>query len=116
MTHAAEEAGNFPQNPDIFARFRARNELVRTLKKWFGGQGLDVREYDDKVVISRPKHPENGSLHVTLATGEVSHRRVLWDYLGYLPGYGSGHPDEPGVDVSAVTAILIEPGGHGGAS
>jgi hypothetical protein len=92
--------------PDIFARFRARNELVRKLKEQFRDRGLDVRERDNEVVISSPGHAENGSVHFTLATGEVSHRRTLWDYLGYLPGYGSGDPDEPAADTDAIAAIF----------
>ena len=95
---------------DIFARFRARNELVRKLKEQFRDQGLDIRERDNEVVISSPGNPENGSVHFTLATGEVSHRRTLWDYLGYLPGYGSGDPDEPAVDTDAIAAIFTGSG------
>ena len=102
MTRATDET-------DIFARFRARNELVRELKQQFGGRGLNIRERDNEVVISSLGHPEKGSVHFALASGEVSHRRVLWDYLGSLPGYGSGDPDEPGVDTDAIATIFTRP-------
>jgi hypothetical protein len=72
--------------------------------------GLQTRERDTELVISNPGNPDKGSVHINFATGEASHRRTLWDYLGYLPGYGSGDPDEAGVDTDAIIATLTRPG------
>jgi hypothetical protein len=54
-------------------------------------------------VISRPGNPQNGRGYVTFARGEVS----IWEYLGYLEGYGPGDPDaEPEVTAAAIIAAL----------
>lgn len=100
---------------DFFARVRARNELVRTIRERLKGQGLNIKERDSELVISSPRQPEKGSIHITFATGEVSYRRTLWDYLGYLPGYGSGDPDELGVDTDAIIATFTRCCQHGDA-
>jgi hypothetical protein len=100
---------------DAFAPVRARNDLIRMVRDRLKGQGLDIRERHKDLVISSPGHPEQGRIHVTLPSGEVSHQRTLWDYLGYLPGYGSGDTDEPGVDTDTIIATLTRPGGNGDA-
>jgi hypothetical protein len=53
------------------------------------GTGLEIRELARELVISNPGHPGQGRIYVTYATGEVSHRRVVWDYLGCIDGHGN---------------------------
>jgi hypothetical protein len=92
---------------DRFARFRARNALIRTVREQLKGKGLDTRELqNDELVISCPGHPEKGRVYINLRTGEASHRRVLWDYLGYLPGYGSSDADTPRIDTDTIVTTL----------
>jgi hypothetical protein len=94
---------------DAITRTRARNTLIRTVRERLKGRGLDIREREHELVISSPGHPEKGSIHITLPTGEVSHRRTLWDYLGVLPGYAPEDPDEPAVSVDKIASTLTGP-------
>jgi hypothetical protein len=91
---------------DPLAAARARNLLVRTIRHRLKGKGLDIRERDHELVITSPGHPERGGIYVTLATGEASHRRTIWNYLGYLPGHGSTDPDKPTTDTDTIAAVL----------
>lgn len=103
MTLTAEQA-------DALARARARNLLVREIRARLKGQGLDIRERNHALVITSPGNTEQGSIHINLATGEASLKRTLWNYLGYLPGYGNGDIDEPRFDTHTITATLTQPG------
>jgi hypothetical protein len=95
---------------DPFAAIRARNQLVRSVRDQLKGKGLDIRELDKELVISFPGHPENGRLYLNLATGEVSHRRTIWEYLGYFDGHGQDiDSEEPTVDVQTIVHTLTEP-------
>jgi hypothetical protein len=76
------------------------------------GKGLDIRELDRELVISVPGQPEKGRIYINLTTGEVSHRRVLWDYLGLLEGHGNDRdPDEPGIDADTIIHTLTRASG-----
>jgi hypothetical protein len=99
MTHPASDV-------DPLAAIRARNLLVRTIRHQLKGKRLDIRERDHELVITSPGHPERGGIHITLATGEASHRRTIWNYLGYLPGHGSTDTDKPTVDTDVIITIL----------
>jgi hypothetical protein len=100
MTRPAQEA-------DAVAAVRARNTLIRTVRARLRGAGLDVRELASELVISHPAHPERGRIHISYASGDVSHKRTVWNYLGHLDGYGSGDPDaEPPVDTAAILGAL----------
>lgn len=97
---------------DSLQSFRARNTLIREVRTLLKGTGLDIRELANELVISNPGHPEQGRIYVTYATGEVSHRRTIWDYLGYLHGHGN---DGEGAEltVSAEKIIHILTGRNG---
>lgn len=98
---------------DAFQLIRARNELVRAVRSLLKGTGLDIRELANELAISNPGHPEQGRIYVTYAKGEISHRRTVWDYLGYLDGYGDGEEKiEPGVSAEKIIATLT--GRNGG--
>jgi hypothetical protein len=92
---------------DTIAALRARNILIRTVRTRLRGAGLDVRELASELVISHPGHAERGRIYIRYATGDVSHKRTIWDYLGVLGGYGGTDPDaEPGVDAAAIIGAL----------
>ncbi|MGH3158346.1 MAG: hypothetical protein ACRDNF_17480 [Streptosporangiaceae bacterium] len=96
-----------PDETEAVAQTRAQNLLAREIRDRLKGQGLDIRERDKHLVITCPRHPDKGkSIHIVLASGEVSLKRTSWDYLGHLPGHGSGDPDEPGVNMDTIIAML----------
>jgi hypothetical protein len=93
---------------DSFARFRARNKLIRLVRDRLRGRGLDIRELENELVISSPGHPERGRVYVTYVSGEVSHRRTIWDYLGHLDGCCSGDREtaDSGVRMETIAGLL----------
>jgi hypothetical protein len=96
---------------DELERARARNLLIRTVREKLKGHGLDIRELAREMVISSPGHPEKGRIYINCATGEVSHRLTVWDYLGYFTGYDSNHhSDDLRVDLNKIIATLGRPG------
>jgi hypothetical protein len=108
MTHPAED--NDP-SPAIQA-LRARNQLTRHVRALLKGSGLDIRENDNQLVISRPGHPDHGRIYITYATAEVSHARTTYTYLGHLdtPDTPGSDPDddEPHVDTGTIIRKLTE--------
>jgi hypothetical protein len=92
---------------DALQAFRDRNKLIRTVRTLLKGSGLDIRELTNALVISHPGHPEYGRIYITYARGEVSCRRIIWDYLGCLDNNTSTSPDvDPCVDVHMIINIL----------
>jgi hypothetical protein len=107
MTQAHSEA-------DVLQPVRARNLLIRRVRELLKGSGLDIRELANELVISHPGHPEQGRIYITYATGEVSHKRTVWDYLGYLDGYRASDPRaEPEVGAEAIIGVLTKGQGDG---
>lgn len=94
----------------MLAEFRARNEFARELRERLRGRGLDVRERDSELVISRPGHPEKGRYYIALGSGEVSQRVTFWDYLGYLEGRGADRDPDDCVDLDTIIGALTGPG------
>jgi len=85
---------------------RARNALCRQVRALLAGSGLEIRELARELVISNPRDPHRGRIHVNYKTGEVSWTMTVWDYWGYLEGYGGTPGSDPGGD-TAVTASRI---------
>jgi hypothetical protein len=100
-----------PGDTPALRAFRARNQLIQHIKDALKGRGLDTRERVKDLVISHPGHPERGRVHITLASGEASHARTVWEYLGHVEGHGPGREpdDEPRVDADLITKILTQP-------
>lgn len=90
---------------DSLRSFRERNALIRDVRNRLKGTGLDIRELTNELAISNPGHPEQGRIYVTYASGEVSLRRTIWDYLGHLQGYGR-EKSEPGIDAAKIIDML----------
>ncbi len=84
------------------------------------GSGLDIRDLDKELVISNPRDPDKGRIYINYTTGEVSWRRPVWDYLGYLKGYAQAietDPDtEPVTDAQTITRALCGRSDSGQAS
>ena len=71
------------------------------------GKGLEIRELASQLAISNPDDTAAGRVYISYANGDVSVRRVTWDYLGPLEGFESSEPDhEPGVDAATIIATL----------
>jgi hypothetical protein len=62
------------------ARERARQAVAELLK----GSGLRVRELTYELVITNPRDPERGQVHIAYQDGFVSWERVTWDHWGQL--------------------------------
>jgi hypothetical protein len=92
---------------DALQSHRARNMLIRTVKARLRGSGLDTRELVNELVISNPGRPEKGRVYITYAGAEVSLRRPIWVYLGYLEGHDSDdHDPELRVDADKIIGTL----------
>jgi hypothetical protein len=90
--------------------FRARNTLIQAIKTGLKGSGLDIRERDTRLVITDPGHPEHGRIHITYATGDVTHQRTIWQYLGQIDGHTPTDPDaEPTITPDKIITTLTAP-------
>ena len=89
---------------------QTRSRLRRTVGDLLAGSGLEIRELERELVISNPRDPQKGRVYITYASGEVSLRLTIWDYWGYLDGYGRplwADPDsEPGIEASRIIDAL----------
>lgn len=65
---------------DVRARIR------RAVAEMAAGSGLHVEERANELVITNPRDPEKGQVHVDLTDGYVSWEHVTWNYWGTLPG------------------------------
>jgi hypothetical protein len=89
---------------------RARAALRQKIDPLLRGHGLEIRELTTALAIGNPADPAKGRIHITYATGDVSLRRVTWDYLGPLQGSEPrDDPDhEPGVTAATIITTLTE--------
>ncbi len=85
-------------------RVKARNETRRRVRAMLAGSGLRIREYDHELVITNPRHPEKGRIHVEYGDGAVSLVQTVWSFWGNLQGYET-EDDGPGDGIS-VNQIL----------
>lgn len=100
MTQTTSETNELQPLPD-------RNALISAVRTMLKGSGLDIRELANQLVISRPGYPEHGRIYITYAHGEVSHRRTIWDYLGYLDRIADTSLDaEPRVNIQTIIRTL----------
>src|SRR5580700_10571506 len=91
------------------AREQDQRERVKQLvAKLVDGTGLEVRELTNGLVITNPRYPERGQVHVAFADGYVCWERVAWDFWGTIEGFGSGrstrrYPWDEGAGEEVVT-------------
>jgi hypothetical protein len=99
---------------DALTAFRDRNILIQAVRDQLKGTGLDTRELTHHLAISTPGHPERGRIYIAYDTGEISHRRTTWQYLGNLHRHTTTpdpnpDPDEPTADITTIINILTTP-------
>jgi len=99
MTQPASETG-------AVAALRARGALIRAVREQLRGSGLEIRERASELVISHPGRPDHGRIYITYTSGDVSHRRTSWEYLGHLDGHGRNPDAEPSVKAAAIIGAL----------
>jgi hypothetical protein len=89
---------------------QAQTRLRRMVGELLVGSRLEIRERNKALAISNPLNSERGRIYIRYATGEVSLRQTVWDYWGYLDGYGRAlwaDPDsEPCVNAGRIIAVL----------
>lgn len=108
MTSMPEEL--IPGELTMVGECRARNTLTRKVRGLLAGSGLKIRELARELVISNPRDPHRGRIHVNYKSGEVSWSQTVWHYWGYLDGCGNAQdtsPDsEPAIDASRIISTL----------
>jgi hypothetical protein len=71
------------------------------------GSGLDVRDRDKYLVISKPGNSDQGRIYISYTSGEVSWQRPQWQYLGHLKGYASAADADPDTEPIADAQTII---------
>jgi hypothetical protein len=97
-----------PDEPTGIQKLQARTALRKKLETLLRGSGLEIRELASNLAICNPGDPDKGRIYVGYVSGDVSHKRTLWSYLGPLQGYEpSDDPDrEPAVDAATIITTL----------
>ena len=90
---------------------RARSVLRRQVVAMLHGLGFEIRELASHLAVTNPAAPDQGQIQIGYASGEVSRRRITYEYLGPLRGYErDDDPDrEPSVDAGTIISVLTEP-------
>lgn len=74
------------------AREQDQRERVKQLvAEMVEGTELHVQELASGLVITNPRDPERGRVHVAFADGYVCWERVEWSYWGTIEGFGDRH-------------------------
>ena len=76
-----EQEGTAVTNPDD-DRARTRQAVADLL----AGSGLHLEELANELVITNPRDPDKGQVHVDFTDGYVSWEHVTWNYWGTLAG------------------------------
>jgi hypothetical protein len=61
-----------------------RGRVKQLVAKVVDGTGLQVRELTSGLVITNPRDPERGQVHVAFADGYVCWERFTWDFWGTM--------------------------------
>jgi hypothetical protein len=100
MTLTPDDAG------DAHVR-RARALTRQRVAQLLEGCALQIEERACGLVITNPRRPEQGQIHVAYADGYVCRERVSWEYWGVLEGLGNGaDKDEPVVGAARILSAL----------
>jgi hypothetical protein len=86
---------------------RARNTLHALVRDMLTGRGLEIREREKALVISNPRNPDMGRIYINYLTGEMSWRRPVWTYCGYLKGYAQAPEADPDTEPPADAQTII---------
>jgi hypothetical protein len=63
-----------------------RAKIRQAVTELAAGSGLHVQELANELVITNPRDPDKGQVHVDLTDGYVSWEHVTWNYWGTLTG------------------------------
>jgi hypothetical protein len=63
-----------------------RERVRKLVAKLIDGTELHVAELANGLVITNPRDPEKGQVHVAFADGYVYWERVVWEYWGTVEG------------------------------
>jgi hypothetical protein len=94
-------------------REQARPERVKQLvAKLVDGTDLHVQEMASELVITNPRDPERGQVHVAFADGYVCWEKVTWDYWGTIEGFAEApstkrYPWDEGTGETVVTRAMV---------
>jgi hypothetical protein len=86
---------------------KSRNKLHALVREILAGRGLEIRELEKRLVISNPRNPEMGRIYINYLTGEMSWRRPVWNYCGYLKGYAAAPEADPDTEPVADAQTII---------
>jgi hypothetical protein len=92
---------NTTEDPGDALYVVARDRIRRAVAELLKDTGLHVRELTYELVITNPRDPEKGQVHVAYQDGLVSWERVTWVYWGQLEVFDGAS----GTEVSAVKII-----------
>lgn len=89
----------------------ARSVLRQQVATMLRGSGMEIRERASHLAVTNPANLEKGQIQIGYASGEVSCRRITYQYLGPLQGHErNDDPDrEPAVDAATIIRALTEP-------
>jgi hypothetical protein len=86
---------------------KARSKLHALVREMLAGRGLEIRELETRLVISNPRNPDMGRIYINYLTGEMSWRRPVWNYCGYLKGYATAPEADPDTEPIADAQTII---------
>jgi hypothetical protein len=86
---------------------KARNRLHALVRDMLAGHGLEIREREKALVISNPRDPDMGRIYINYLTGEMTWRRPVWNYCGYLKGYATAPEADPDTEPVADAQTII---------
>jgi hypothetical protein len=86
----------------------ARERTQRVVAGLLKDSGLRVRELTYELVITNPRDPEKGQVHIAYEDGFVSWERVVWDYWGQFETLAKHEETQ----VAAAKIIEVLRGAH----
>jgi hypothetical protein len=86
---------------------RARALTRQRVSQLLDGSALQIEERASGLVITNPRRPEHGRVHVAYADGYVCRERVTWEYWGLLEGSENSTGEaEPVVGAATILGAL----------
>lgn len=94
------------RKPNEILYAEARDKARRAAAELVKDTGLCIREQTYELVITNPRNPDSGQIHLDYADGYVSWSRVVWDYWGQLESLGDG--TETAVGAEKIIETLMQ--------
>lgn len=86
---------------------KARNTLHALVRDMLTGHRLDIRELKTNLAIGNPYNPDMGRIYINYLTGEMSWKRPVWTYCGYLKGYAAAPEADPDTEPIADAQTIV---------